>query len=260
MSEPVKMSTNTSQLETATTSNDRLFQWAKSHGMKIADVEIAINPLGLRGLFATSPLKSGQAMAHIPWQCIIHTHQVRCSKEIQALLNGNKQPLSEHEFIALFMLCQANQTNSHWQAYYDSLPQDMSQHPLFYTETTLAQITNPRILHVLDKRQRFLKQSYETLMPIIHKIPHIHLFKYLKTRTLINTRCFSVKRYGQEQVAMIPIMDMMNHGKDPACFWDFDEQGVYFTMRKNVGIGEELTTSYGKKNQARFFTSYGFIP
>ena len=73
------------------------------------------------------------------------THQVRDSDEIKALLNSNQQPLSENEFIAIFMLCQARQETCHWQAYYDSLPKDMSQHPLFYTGKALEKITNPPI-------------------------------------------------------------------------------------------------------------------
>ncbi|WP_299004895.1 SET domain-containing protein [uncultured Shewanella sp.] len=251
---------NTTAVSSSSTYDHALFNWAQQHHMQIAKVEIAVNALGIRGLFAIHPLKKGQVLANIPWHCIIHTEQVRESNEINGLLQGEIDTLSDHELIALFMLCQATQAQCHWQAYYNSLPQDLSQHPLFFTESDLAQITNTRILSILKKRWRFLTQSYERLLPILQTIPNAHLMAYIKTRTLINTRCFTVERFGEKQAAMIPIMEMMNHNEDPSCHWSSDEKGVYFTLLKDVNAGEELTDNYGKKSKERYFANYGFYP
>ena len=62
---------------------------------------------------------------------------------------------------------------------------------------------------------------------------------------------------------MLPIADMLNH-KFPSecrchCVSDNKRNGFAIEAKKDIGIGEEVTFSYGNKEPTDIFLQYGFV-
>lgn len=60
---------------------------------------------------------------------------------------------------------------------------------------------------------------------------------------------------------MVPLADMLNAAEDFNVNWSFDNERHGFLMkaRRDIALGEELTDTYGQKDNYSFFLFYGFI-
>ena len=61
-------------------------------------------------------------------------------------------------------------------------------------------------------------------------------------------------------MAMVPLLDMLNHRRPPQTEWRYDQAARVFllTARQAVSAGEQLFDSYGAKCNSRFLLNYGF--
>jgi histone-lysine N-methyltransferase SETD3 len=59
---------------------------------------------------------------------------------------------------------------------------------------------------------------------------------------------------------MVPMADMLNHYRPRETRWGFDEDSKMFTIHSccEIGVGDSVYDSYGKKCQHRFLLNYGF--
>ena len=60
---------------------------------------------------------------------------------------------------------------------------------------------------------------------------------------------------------MVPLADMLNAADDYNTNWSFDNKrgGFVITAKRDIALGEELTDTYGQKDNYSFFLFYGFI-
>lgn len=60
---------------------------------------------------------------------------------------------------------------------------------------------------------------------------------------------------------MVPLADMLNAADDFNTHWTYDNEkrGFLITARRDIALGEELTDTYGQKDNYSFFLFYGFI-
>jgi hypothetical protein len=74
---------------------------------------------------------------------------------------------------------------------------------------------------------------------------------------VITTRAFAYQRQGENQLVLLPLLDMVNHGPGNMT-WEFDDDR--FMMRTHQGWleGEEITMPYGPFDNAQLLQNYGF--
>lgn len=63
-----------------------------------------------------------------------------------------------------------------------------------------------------------------------------------------------------QTMAMVPVVDMLNHKRPPQTEWHFDTaaQAFLLTTSRTVRAHEELFDSYGAKCNSRYLLNYGF--
>ncbi|WDE02201.1 SET domain-containing protein [Thalassomonas actiniarum] len=238
---------------------DKLFQWATGRGADIAHVCVAENKLGMKGIFANKDFEPGEQIILIPEPCILTSNIARASAIGQAISEANPTDQSDHAYLAMFMLADQASHISRWHHYYNNLPREFTEHPLFYDEEQLARLKGSRALEMIYRRRFSLQQSYQSMVDALGDSFRFTLPDYQITRTAINTRCFGVNFDDSEQAAMIPVIDMINHGDDDSTERGCDGNGYGVWAKKPIAKGDEITHSYGQKCQQRYFANYGFL-
>ncbi|KAM7204724.1 hypothetical protein V8F20_003508 [Naviculisporaceae sp. PSN 640] len=82
---------------------------------------------------------------------------------------------------------------------------------------------------------------------------------------IVNTRTFHYVAPGQQdacwddQMALVPIADFINHGADKGCLCGFSEEGYIITAEREFKRGEELSLCYGRHSNDALMAEYGFI-
>ena len=82
----------------------------------------------------------------------------------------------------------------------------------------------------------------------------------------ILTRAFAQEQQGDEEVRLVPLLDMLQHADDPNIrhVAEVDEatgaQRVVVTARRAIAADEELLNCYGELDDAKFLTRFGFVP
>lgn len=63
-----------------------------------------------------------------------------------------------------------------------------------------------------------------------------------------------------QTMAMVPLVDMLNHKRPPQTKWCYDQntQSFLLTSTQPIAAHEELFDSYGAKCNSRFLLNYGF--
>ena len=82
----------------------------------------------------------------------------------------------------------------------------------------------------------------------------------------ILTRAFAQEEQGDEEVRLVPLLDMLQHADEPNIrhVAEVDEatgaQRVVVTARRAIAADEELLNCYGELDDAKFLTRFGFVP
>lgn len=238
---------------------DTLFHWAACRGANIEDVCVGENTLGIKGIFATKDFEPGEQIMHMPGASMLTSNTARASAIGQAISEANTTEQSDHTYLAMFMLADKAAHISRWRHYYNTLPREFVDHPLFYDEGQLTRLRGSRAPEIIYRRRFVLQQSYLSMVDALGDTFRFTLADFQVARTAINTRCFGVTHDDNHQVAMIPVIDMINHGDDDSCQWGNDGDGYSVWAKKSIAKGEEITHSYGKKCLQRYFANYGFL-
>ena len=105
--------------------------------------------------------------------------------------------------------------------------------------------------------------SYEQIIEAFPEFAQKHSFKdWLQARISQASRTFSDSKEGETRIK-VPLGELFNHSEDPHLEWKFvnNEDGSRaFTFRatRNITKGEEVTISYGLKNNFELLAVYGF--
>ena len=79
---------------------------------------------------------------------------------------------------------------------------------------------------------------------------------------LVSSRAFGMKIDGKNSMGLIPYADMLNHSyerKQTKYSFDEERNGFVFEALNEIPENIEITNTYGKKCNSRFFIGYGFI-
>lgn len=84
---------------------------------------------------------------------------------------------------------------------------------------------------------------------------------------IVNSRTFHYVAPGQEddevswddQMALVPIADFINHGAGEGCGVGFSEEGYVITAERVFEKGDELSLRYGRHSNDALMAEYGFI-
>ena len=213
-----------------------------------------------RGVIAKSPIKKDEIILSIPKECLISLELVletEYGKKIGEIM-FNELTSPKHCLLSSFILFEKN--NPKWKFYFDLLPKDFSNFPIFYTDDELQYLKgSPFLNQILDKKSD-MKKDYLKLCEYIPLFNQFTFEQFMEARMIISSRIFGISINNNKTDVLVPYADLLNHKRPRQTQWYYDDKINSFVIQatEEILIGKEIFDSYGKKTNGRFLLNYGF--
>ena len=128
-----------------------------------------------RGIKAKSPIKKDEIILAIPKDCLISLELVLSTEYGKKIGEFMYQELAspKHCLLSSFILFEKN--NPKWKYYFDLLPKDFSNFPIFYTDTELNYLKGSPFLHQIIDKKSDMKRDY---LKLCERVPYFINFSF----------------------------------------------------------------------------------
>ena len=213
-----------------------------------------------RGVTAKSNILKNEIIMTIPKECLISLETVfdtsygkKINEFMYKELNSPK-----HCLLSSFLLYEEN--NKKYKYYFDLLPKDYSNFPIFYKNNELEYLKgSPFYAQILEKKED-IRKDYNKLCEHLPDFNQFPFSKFCKARVLISSRIFGISINSKKTDVLVPFADLLNHKRPKQTQWFYDDNLESFVIQAidDIKEGNEIFDSYGKKTNARFLLNYGF--
>ena len=223
-------------------------------------VEIKFYTNDYRGVIANSDIIKYETIISIPKDCLITLELVLnkpYGKQISELMHHELNS-PKHCLLSCFLLFEEN--NPEYKYYFDLLPRDYSNFPIFYTQNELEYLSGSPFLNLIINKKIDMQMDYDKLCEKIENFSQFSFDKFCKARCIISSRVFGITIHGEKTDALVPFADLLNHRRPRQTQWFYNDDKDAFIVQaiENIDKGMEIFDSYGKKSNARFLLNYGF--
>ena len=211
-----------------------------------------------RGVLAKNNIMKDEIIMTIPRECLISLEtalETDYGKKIGEFMYKELNS-PKHCLLTSFILYE--EKNPKYKYYFDLLPKDFSNFPIFYTSKELEYLKgSPFLLQILEKKED-MKSDYAILCQYLPDFKQFSYLKFCQARLLISSRIFSINDNKTDVLA--PFADLLNHKRPRQTQWYYDDNLESFVIQATEDIkeGNEIFDSYGRKTNARFLLNYGF--
>tara|TARA_B100001057_G_C22795426_1_gene929415 strand:+ start:115 stop:1221 length:1107 start_codon:yes stop_codon:yes gene_type:complete len=242
---------------------ENMLTWLKDNGALVDDIYFKQHKKE-RSVFTHKSINSGHIPIKIPLSCIIHDGLGEKSKYGIMFNNNDHSKIINKKLslIAIFMLEEMRKQDSFFFPYFNSLPDDVSNFPVFWDTETLSLLKGSKLLNDIENRKKEFVNDYEIISACCKGFSQDYSFEeFLYVRILIGSRNFGITIDGIKRSSMVPLADMLNHSVNNNIIWYFNDSNKFFEMTANtfIGKGIELEDTYGKKNNSKMLIYYGFL-
>ena len=213
-----------------------------------------------RGVLAKGNILKDEIIMTIPKECLISLEtalETSYGKKIgEFMYNELNSP--KHCLLSSFLLYE--EKNPKYKYYFDLLPKDFSNFPIFYTNKELEYLKgSPFLSQILEKKED-MKNDYNKICEYLPDFKQFSYLKFVEARVLISSRIFGISINENKTDVLAPFADLLNHKRPRQTQWYFDDNLQSFVIQatENIKEGNEIFDSYGKKTNARFLLNYGF--
>ena len=213
-----------------------------------------------RGVTAKSDIAKNEIIMTIPKDCLISletalntSYGSKIGEFMYKELNSPK-----HCLLSSFLLYE--EKNKKYKYYFDLLPKDFSNFPIFYKNNELEYLKGSPFLDQIIEKKEDMKKDYNKLCEYLPNFSHFSFSKFCKARVLISSRIFGISINRKKTDVLVPFADLLNHKRPKQTQWYYDDNIESFVIQSidNIKEGNEIFDSYGKKTNARFLLNYGF--
>ena len=213
-----------------------------------------------RGVLAKSKILKDEIIMTIPKECLISLETALSTpigKEIGKFMYSELTS-PKHCLLTSFLLSEVK--NPKWKFYFDLLPNDYSNFPIFYTQKELDYLKGSPFLNQIYDKKIDMKKDYEKLCKYIPSFTQFPYKKFCEARMMISSRIFGIQIGENKTDVLAPFADLLNHKRPRQTQWYYDNilQSFVIQALEDIEQGNEVFDSYGKKTNARFLLNYGF--
>ena len=213
-----------------------------------------------RGVLAKSKILKDEIIMTIPKECLISLEtalSTSIGKEIGKFMYSELTS-PKHCLLTSFLLTE--EKNPKWKFYFDLLPNDYSNFPIFYTQKELDYLKGSPFLNQIYDKKIDMKMDYEKLCKYIPSFSQFSYKKFCEARMMISSRIFGIQMGDNKTDVLAPFADLLNHKRPRQTQWYYDNilQSFVIQALEDIEQGNEVFDSYGKKTNARFLLNYGF--
>lgn len=250
-------------LETKNASTfDSFEKWLQDNGAKYPGLYFKCYGQDQRGVHCEQDIPKNRRIMYIPLKCLITDAMARQTKTGQLLISIEKRlSAPNHNQIIVFMLEDMLNEKSFFKPYYDILPKDVTNFPVFWTEKEKAFLKGSTLPNEIKQRREKIRNDYKIIGDLVPKFTENFTFdKFLWCRTIVGSRNFTITIDGSKRTSMVPHADMLNHFRPRETSWTFENDIRCFTITslKPLSRGQQVMDSYGKKCNSKFLLHYGF--
>ena len=233
--------------------------WLKKNNAYFPDVYLKKYSNHERGVHASKNINKQSEVIMIPKSILIYSNMGK-STPMGKIIKQSGEHISNLVYIALYMITDMNSVNN-FKAYYDILPNNLTNFPIFWSEKELYFLENNEFIKEIKDRKKMFQKEYQILTKYIKYFSQLcNLQQYMHLRVIIGSRNFALMIDGESQPTMVPLGDMLNHDIDPDVTWSFNHEknGFLMTAKKHITVNQAITDSYGLKSNKKYLLYYGF--
>ncbi|KAK3328193.1 hypothetical protein B0T19DRAFT_184549 [Cercophora scortea] len=233
-----------------------LLRWGKEKGVKLNGVKPTRIPGQGMGVVATRRLKPGDEILTVP----IPT--VRSLPTVPEHITRQLGPgMTIHGLLAADLALDDTSHLAPWRALLPTPTDFEACTPLMWPATLQDLLPKTAKDIVANHHAKF----HADWTAVSQGFPgRLSRDEYMHAWLLVNTRTFSyatpaMEKYPwDDQLALVPIADLINHA-DSGCIVAYSSQGFTVTADREYAKGEEVHISYGDHSNDFLLAEYGFI-
>lgn len=242
--------------------------------LKIKNDNLQMFQKGSRGLFSTKDINKGDIIMQIPVKYLIELSSIEKSiKSMISMISMKSNFNNSNSTIASYILLESLNEKSKWKIYLDTFPQDLSEYIHFYKKDKMRLLQESSIMckdsvNIKDVIEEITNEGnilYESLkdkniLPKEYSDINDFIKLFMKFRIYVDSRIFKYKKYNNDESALVPYADLLNHSNKSNTYWYFDDIKKSFIVQATEDIPKnyEIFDSYGDKSNVRLVIFYGF--
>ncbi|KAK0423914.1 hypothetical protein QR680_008403 [Steinernema hermaphroditum] len=239
-------------------------EWMRAQNVNTDRIQLQHNAeIGGNGIYAKKEIRPNEMILELPLDVLITSTTVMNHKECAEMLRGSDVKFTPSEAIALFFIVEDKNPNSSYAPYLTMLPRTFGT-PLFQGLDVVGLPFHDQV--VWERQVKEIKDIYD-------KIPRVRpgttKQEILWAWHVVNTRCIFIENLNVHEdldnkegdnIAVIPLVDMLNHVPDPSCEARLRKTGDIYEVVSNKTIvpGSEIFVTYGYHGNAKLWLEYGF--
>lgn len=238
------------------TMNQDLLDWVRANGGSTGSLAIR-RSAGIRGLHLEDAVASGGEVLYVPRQLAITADVAKSSLVGQQIAAGGRN-VSERGYIAAFLLSMRKK-DGFWKPYIDILENALFTHPLFFFSENKAILnkwfyTSSCIVAFNDECEREFANITESL----RAADRFTIQEFTWAFCCVMSRAFTIKTGDRKTIALMPLLDLMNHSFSENCTYKFEEDGCHISALRTVGAEEACSINYGNIGNHQLYPTWGF--
>lgn len=243
-----------------------LRNWLTSQRLPPQKLSLQPVPSGGRGLVAKTNIRQGEKLLYVPSSLIITTDSEWSNPQSGSLLSAEDVP--DWPFLATFLISEASKgTGSPWHSYISALPRE-PESILLWSETEVkkylfsSSVINQALERIVEVENTFnsMNSSVYRKNPELFPSKFFHVESFKWAFGILFSRLVRLQSLNQ-QVALVPWADMLNHSSQVNACLDFEatSKAVILTTDRAYQPSEQVFISYGDKSKGEILLSYGFV-
>jgi hypothetical protein len=230
-----------------------LLEWFCAHGGWLGPVGLRTVG-GMRGLYATERLEPGDLLLRIP-TALMFTAETAMDSRLSRAVAASGHEVSQRALLAT-LLVSTRRAGGFCSPYVRTLPGELAEHPLHLDDAVLRDLgTQGTAYHAAQALRAECRDDFESVRAALAgtEAPTADEFRW--AYACVVSRAF---KFGASHFRLLPMIDMMNHSREPAAECAHDDGGVRVRALRRLGCGDEITNDYAVRSNGHLFALYGF--
>jgi hypothetical protein len=233
---------------------ERQLAWARAAGASWDGIEFHVDAGGNASVRASRRLSSGEPILTVPRRLMIVDNELAASTTGELAL-GFPEP-SPRDALAAWLPLEAREPTSRWRAYFDALPVQLAELPMFHDADDLAALAGTTAHAIAVEKARDVHATYGRLSPDLRA--RLSLAEFAWGCALVMSRGFHAPGTFEHRIALIPLVEMFNHRLGDTT-WSYDPFGGFVvSTERELAIGDEVHFTYGVRSNTHLIVHFGF--
>ena len=184
-----------------------------------------------RGVIAKSDISKNEIIMTIPKTCLItleNAFETEYGKKIRKFMYKELNS-PKHCLLSSFLLFE--EKNPKYKYYFDLLPKDFKNFPVFYTKEELEYLKGSPFLSQILEKKKDMKIDYNKLCEYIPNFKQFKFNKFKEARVLISSRIFGISINQNKTDVLAPFADLLNHKRPRQTQWYYDDNLESFVIQ-----------------------------